>query len=114
MPSPTNATDIAIESGDIVLVRNNVYSVPQALVLSRKTFGRIKLNLFWALIYNVLGIPVAAGVFAWAGITLSPELAGAAMALSSVSVVASSLLLNYSHIPGVDSVDLPAASTSAK
>lgn len=109
-----SGTDIAIESGDIVLVRNNVYSVPQALVLSRKTFGRIKLNLFWAFIYNLLGIPVAAGIFAWAGITLSPELAGAAMALSSISVVASSLLLNYSRIPGVDSVDLPAASTSAK
>ena len=88
-----SGTDIAIESGDIVLVKSDIADVARALALSRKTFARIKLNLFWALIYNVLGIPVAAGVFAWAGVILSPELAAAAMAFSSVSVVASSLLL---------------------
>jgi Cu+-exporting ATPase len=89
-----SGTDIAIESGGIVLVRNNLGDVVRALTLSQKTFGRIKLNLFWAFIYNVIGIPIAAGVFAGIGIILSPELAGAAMAFSSVSVVVSSLLLN--------------------
>ena len=89
-----SGTDIAIESGGIVLVKNDLRDVARALTLSQKTFGRIKLNLFWAFVYNTLGIPIAAGVFAWAGLTLSPELAGIAMAFSSVSVVSSSLLLN--------------------
>lgn len=88
-----SGTDIAIESGGIVLVKNDLQDVVRALSLSQKTFGRIKLNLFWAFIYNTLGIPIAAGLFVWAGITLSPELAGLAMAFSSVSVVVSSLLL---------------------
>lgn len=93
-----SGTDIAIESGGIVLVKNNLQDVVQALVLSQKTFSRIKLNLFWAFIYNTLGIPIAAGVFVGLGLTLSPELAGLAMAFSSVSVVASSLLLNRSRL----------------
>jgi len=93
-----SGTDIAIESGGIVLVKNNLLDVVQALTLSQKTFGRIKLNLFWAFIYNTLGIPVAAGLFVWAGLTLSPELAGLAMAFSSVSVVTSSLLLNRTKL----------------
>lgn len=87
-------TDIAIESGDIVLVRNDLQGVVWALLMSRKTFSRIKLNLFWALIYNVIGIPIAAGLFVSAGLQLSPEIAALAMAFSSVSVVSSSLLLN--------------------
>lgn len=89
-----SGTDIAIESGDVVLVKDDPYDVVRALNLSQKTFSRIKLNLFWAFIYNTLGIPIAAGLFVWAGINLSPELAGLAMAFSSVSVVISSLLLN--------------------
>ncbi|KRL01503.1 P-ATPase superfamily P-type ATPase copper transporter [Liquorilactobacillus capillatus DSM 19910] len=89
-----SGTDIAIESGGIVLVKNDLQDVVLALELSQKTFNRIKLNLFWAFIYNTLGIPVAAGLFAGIGLTLSPELAGIFMALSSISVVASSLLLN--------------------
>lgn len=93
-----SGTDIAIESGGIVLVKNNLQDVVQALTLSQKTFGRIKLNLFWAFIYNTLGIPIAAGLFVWAGLTLSPELAGLAMAFSSVSVVTSSLLLNRTKL----------------
>lgn len=93
-----SGTDIAIESGGIVLVRNNLQDVVQALALSQKTFGRIKLNLFWAFIYNTAGIPIAAGLFVWAGLTLSPELAGLAMAFSSVSVVISSLLLNRTKL----------------
>lgn len=89
-----SGTDIAIESGGIVLVKNDLMDVVKALTLSQRTFDRIKLNLFWAFIYNALGIPIAAGLFVWAGITLSPELAGLAMTFSSVSVVISSLLLN--------------------
>lgn len=89
-----SGTDIAIESGEIVLVQNDLRGVVKALAMSRKTFQRIKLNLFWSLIYNVIGIPIAAGVFARIGIVLSPEFAALAMAFSSVSVVTSSLLLN--------------------
>lgn len=89
-----SGTDIAIESGGIVLVKNDLRDVVKALVLSQKTFNRIKINLFWAFIYNTLGIPIAAGVFVGLGLTLSPELAGLAMAFSSVSVVISSLMLN--------------------
>lgn len=88
-----SGTDVAIESGDIVLVKNDLLDVAKALKLSRKTFGRIKLNLFWAFIYNLAGVPIAAGVFASLGLTLNPALAGLAMAFSSVSVVTSSVLL---------------------
>lgn len=93
-----SGTDIAIESGGIVLVKNDLRDVYKALELSKKTFSRIKLNLFWAFVYNVLGIPVAAGVFYFIGLSLSPELAGMAMALSSLSVVTSSVLLNRAKI----------------
>ncbi|MTV81530.1 copper-translocating P-type ATPase [Secundilactobacillus folii] len=93
-----SGTDIAIESGGIVLVKNDLRDVDRALALSRKTFNRIKLNLFWAFVYNVLGIPIAAGVFFAIGLTLSPELAGLAMAFSSLSVVTSSVLLNKAKI----------------
>ena len=93
-----SGTDIAIESGSIVLVKNDLRGVVRALSISQKTFNRIKLNLFWALIYNVIGIPIAAGVFVSVGLTLSPEFAALAMAFSSVSVVTSSLLLNWTKI----------------
>ena len=93
-----SGTDIAIEAGGIVLVKNDLQDVVRALELSQKTFSRIKLNLFWAFIYNTLGIPVAAGLFAALGLVLSPELAGLGMAFSSFSVVASSLLLNKSKL----------------
>lgn len=93
-----SGTDIAIESGSIVLVKNDLRGVVRALSISQKTFNRIKLNLFWALIYNVIGIPIAAGVFVGVGLTLSPEFAALAMAFSSVSVVTSSLLLNWTKI----------------
>jgi len=93
-----SGTDIAIESGGIVLMKNDLRDVAKALELSRKTFNRIKLNLFWAFVYNILGIPVAAGIFYAIGLTLSPELAGLAMAFSSLSVVTSSVLLNKTKI----------------
>ena len=93
-----SGTDIAIDAGGIVLVKNDLRDVDTALALSKKTFGRIKLNLFWAFVYNVLGIPVAAGVFYDLGFILSPEIAGIAMALSSLSVVISSVLLGKTRI----------------
>lgn len=93
-----SGTDVAIEAGGIVLIKNDLEDAVRALKLSKKTFSRIKLNLFWAFIYNVLGIPVAAGLFAGAGLTLSPEFAGMAMAFSSLSVVISSVLLGKSKI----------------
>ena len=91
-------TDIAIESAGIVLTRNDLTGVVRALDMSKKTFNRILLNLFWAFIYNVIGIPIAAGVFSGVGLVLNPELAGLAMAFSSVSVLISSLMLNVTKI----------------
>ena len=97
-----SGTDIAIDSGGIVLVQNDLRGVVRALDISKKTFNRIKLNLFWALVYNTVGIPIAAGLFTAVGFQLSPELAALAMAFSSVSVVTSSLLLNKTKIAGDD------------
>ena len=93
-----SGTDIAIESGGIVLTQNDLLGVVRAFDMSQKTFRRILLNLFWASIYNIIGLPIAAGVFVGLGLTLNPELAGLAMALSSVSVLTSSLLLNVAKI----------------
>ncbi len=93
-----SGTDVAIETGGIVLIKNSLKDIVKALSIAKKTFARIKLNLFWALIYNLIGIPIAAGVFAHWGIELSPALAGLAMAFSSASVVASSLLLKVAKI----------------
>ena len=86
-------TDIAIESADIVLMHNDLRDVAVALELSRATMRNIKQNLFWALIYNTICIPVAAGVFSFAGLTLSPWMAAAAMSCSSLFVVSNALRL---------------------
>lgn len=94
-------TDIAIEAGGIILVQNDLRGVVSALSLADTTFKRIKLNLFWALIYNLIGIPIAAGLFVGLGLQLTPEIAALAMAFSSVSVVTSSLLLNWAHVERV-------------
>ena len=91
-------TDIAIESADLVLTTNNLLGLARAFDMSKKTFNRILLNLFWASIYNLIGIPIAAGVFSGIGLVLNPELAGLAMAFSSVSVLISSLMLNVTKI----------------
>ena len=91
-------TDAAADSSGVILMSENLRSVPYALRLARKTMSVIRQNLFWAFIYNCIGIPVAAGVLYPAfHILLSPALAGAAMALSSVSVVLSSLRLTRFH-----------------
>jgi Cu+-exporting ATPase len=92
-------TDIAVEASDVTLMRGDPRSVAAAIALSRRTLRTIKQNLFWAFIYNVLGIPIAAGaLYPLFGILLSPILASAAMAFSSVSVVANSLRLRRARV----------------
>jgi len=87
-------TDVAMEASDITLIRDDLRSVPAAIRLSFQTMRVIKQNLFWAFFYNILGIPVAAGVlYPFFGILLNPVFAAAAMAMSSVSVVSNSLRL---------------------
>jgi Cu+-exporting ATPase len=87
-------TDIAAEAADVVLMRGDLGSAAEAIVLARRTMRTMKQNLFWAFLYNTIGIPVAAGVlFPTFGVLLSPILASAAMAFSSVSVVGNSLRL---------------------
>lgn len=89
-----SGTDVAMESGNIVLMRDNLIDVSRSIKLSKITMGKIRQNMFWALFYNSLGIPIAAGVlYAWTGWLLNPMIAGGAMALSSVSVITNSLLL---------------------
>ncbi len=87
-------TDVAVEAADIVLMQDRLMDVVQSIKLSRSTFNKIRQNLFWAFAYNIIGIPVAAGVLLPSfGIILNPSAAGALMAFSSVSVVTNSLLL---------------------
>ena len=89
-----SGTDVAIESGEIVLMKDDLMDAVSAVQLGRKVMSRIKLNIFWAFAYNVALIPVAAGIlYPFFGITFRPELAGLAMAMSSVTVVSLSLLL---------------------
>ena len=93
-------SDVAIDAGDVVLMRGDLGAVASAIALSRITMRTIKQNLFWAFIYNVIGIPVAAGVlYPVFGLLLSPVLASAAMSFSSVSVVGNSLRLRHARIP---------------
>ena len=94
--SLSKGTDIAIEAADVILINNDIYSIPRAIALSRAALTNIKLSLFWALLYNTLGIPIAAGLFypIW-GITLSPMIGAAAMSLSSICVVLNALRLRY-------------------
>lgn len=94
-----SGTDVAMEAGGIVIIKNDLRDVANAIDLSKTTMDKIKQNMFFALFYNVLGIPIAARVFAGFGLVLKPELAGLAMALSSISVVANSLLLR-TYKPG--------------
>lgn len=97
-------SDIAMDVAKITLITSNLQSIPKALELSRKTVQTIRQNLFWAFIYNLIGIPLAAGVlYAYNGFLLNPMIAGAAMALSSVSVVSNSLRLKTLKLNSVKS-----------
>jgi len=89
-----SGTDVAMESGNIVLMRDSLLDISKAIKLSKLTMSKIRQNMFWALFYNSLGIPIAAGVlYHWTGWMLNPMIAGGAMAMSSVSVITNSLLL---------------------
>ncbi len=92
-------TDIAMDIAKMTLITSDLRSIPKALNLSSKTVMGIRQNLFWAFIYNVIGIPIAAGVlYPVSGFLLDPMIAGGAMALSSVSVVSNSLRLKFAKI----------------
>jgi len=95
-----SATAAALETADIILMRNRLWDVVEAIRLSRATFHKIQQNLLWAIGYNLLGIPLAAGVLLPAfGIGLSPAMAGGLMALSSLSVTLNSILLRRTFVP---------------
>ena len=110
-----NGTDIAIDSADLVLMRNDLMDVVAAIQLSRRTLRTIKQNLFWALIYNVLCIPIAAGLFTWAGLTINPMIGAAAMGCSSIFVVSNALRMRAwkprytTPEPEADAIKEPAA-----
>lgn len=90
-----SGTDVAMETGGIVIIKNDLRDILSAFSLAKETMGKIRQNFFFALFYNIIGIPIAARVFITFGLILKPELAGLAMAFSSISVVTNSLLLKY-------------------
>ena len=92
-------TDVAMESAGVTLVKGDLRGIARARHLSRATMGNIRQNLFFAFVYNALGVPIAAGVlYPWLGLLLSPMIAAAAMSFSSVSVIANALRLRRIHL----------------
>ena len=97
-------TEVAIEAADVVLIKDDLLDVFFAMHLSRATVHRIQYNFIWAVVYNLIGVPIAAGVLYGAGVVLTPMMASGAMAMSSVSVVMSSLLLKRYRKPALSTV----------
>jgi Cu2+-exporting ATPase len=91
-------TDVAVEAGDVVLVRSDPRDVPKIVALSRATHRKMVQNLWWAAGYNIVAIPLAAGVLAWAGIVLSPAAGAVLMSLSTIIVAANAQLLRHARL----------------
>ena len=92
--SINNASDIAIDSADVILTRNDLYGIIDLIEISKKTVRNVKQNLFWAFFYNILMIPIASGIFKYIGITINPMIASVSMVLSSIAVILNALRLN--------------------
>ncbi len=95
-------TDVAIDTADVVLMRSDPFDIVKAIALSRKVRGKIKQNLFWAAIYNVIAIPIAMGaLYSSFGILLRPEWAALAMAASTITVTLNALALKWTGLPQI-------------
>jgi len=95
-------TDVAIDTADLVLMRSDPLDVPTALTIGRGTLRKMRQNLGWAVGYNTIALPIAAGVFAGWGLTLRPEMAALSMSGSSLIVAINALLLKRLRLPGID------------